>query len=111
MKQREEDFVNLLQSDARVDVLDALQDVDITDEGGTRSDSDQRIELAETGEQFRRIAFEDVDGEEIEYLTTLASSEYDPVEVIAYTRYGKLSRFSFGSSSSTRTLNSFIHSR
>ena len=45
--------------------------------------SDQRIELAETGEQFRHIVFEDVDGEEIEYLTTLASSEYDPVEVIS----------------------------
>jgi hypothetical protein len=45
--------------------------------------SDQRVELAETGEQFCRIVFEDVDGEEMEYLTTLASSEYDPVEVIS----------------------------
>ena len=61
--------------------MDAPQDVDITDEAGTRSVSDQRIELTETGERFCRIVFEDVDGEEIEYLTTLASSEYDPVEV------------------------------
>lgn len=65
MKRRDEDFVTLLQSDARVDVLDALQDVEITDEAGTRSICDQRIELAETGEEFRRIVFEDVDGEEI----------------------------------------------
>jgi len=83
MNRRGEDFVTLLQSNARVDVLDALQDVDITDEAGTRQLSDQRIELAETGEQFRRIVFEDVDGEEIQYLTTLSPIEYDPVEVIS----------------------------
>jgi len=83
MKRRGDDFVTLLQSDARIDLLERVQEVDITDEAGTRSVSDQRIELAETGEQFRRIVFEDVDGEEIEYLTTLASSEYDPVEVIS----------------------------
>ena len=68
MKRRDEDFVTLLRSDARVDVLDALQDVEITDESGTRSVCDQRIELAETGEEFRQIVFEDVDGEKIEYL-------------------------------------------
>ena len=83
MKRRGEDFVTLLQSDARVDVLDVLQDVDITDEAGTRHVSDQRIELAETGEEFRRIVFEDVDGEKIQYLTTLSPTEYDPVEVIS----------------------------
>jgi len=83
MKQRGEDFVTLLRSDARVDILESVQDVDITDETGTRSVFDQRVELAETGEQFRRIVFEDVDGTEMEYLTTLASSEYDPVEVIS----------------------------
>jgi len=83
MKHRGEDFVTLLQSDARVDVLERVQDVDITDEAGTRYVSDQRIELAETGEQFRRIVFEDVDGEEIQYLTTLSPAEYDPVEVIS----------------------------
>jgi hypothetical protein len=83
MKRCGEDFVTLLQSDARVDVLERVQDVDITDEAGTRHVSDQRIELAETGEQFRRIVFEDVDGEEIQYLTTLSPAEYDPVEVIS----------------------------
>jgi len=83
MKQRRADFVTLLRSDARVDILESVQDVDITDQTGTRSVSDQRVELAETGEQFRRIVFEDADGNEMEYLTTLASSEYDPVEVIS----------------------------
>jgi hypothetical protein len=82
MKRRDEDFVTLLRSDARVDVLERVQDVEITDEGGTRSVSDQRIELAETGEEFRRIVVEDVDGEEIEYLTTLSPAEYDPVDVV-----------------------------
>jgi len=83
MKQRGEDFVTLLQSNAQVDVLERVQDIDITDEAGKRSVSDQRIELAETGEQFRRIVFEDVDGEEMQYITTLSPSEFDPVEVIS----------------------------
>ena len=82
LKRCGEDFVCLFQSDARVDVLDALQDVEITDEAGTRRVCDQRIELAKTGEEFRRIVVEDVDGEEIEYLTTLSSTEYAPVDVI-----------------------------
>jgi hypothetical protein len=82
MKQREEDFVTLLRSDARVDVLERVQDVEITDEAGTRHVCDQYIELAETGEEFRRIVFEDVDGEETEYLTTLSPAEYDPVDVV-----------------------------
>jgi hypothetical protein len=82
MKQRGEDFVTLLRSDARVNVLERVQDVEITDEAGTRSVSDQRIELAETGEQFRRIVVEDVEGEEIQYLTTLSPAEYDPVDVV-----------------------------
>jgi hypothetical protein len=82
MKRRGEDFVTLLRSDARVDVLERVQDVEITDEAGTRSVCDQRIEPAETGEEFRRIVFEDVDGEEIEYLTTLSPAEYDPVDVM-----------------------------
>jgi hypothetical protein len=43
---------------------------------------DERIKLAETGEEFRRIALETPDGETIEYLTTLASSEYDPIDMI-----------------------------
>ncbi|WP_256687456.1 IS4 family transposase [Halococcus qingdaonensis] len=82
MKRRDEDFVTLLRSDARIDVLGRVQDVEITDEAGTRSVCDQRIELGETGEQFRQIVFEDVDGGKIEYLTTLSSAEYDPVDVV-----------------------------
>ena len=82
MKRRGEDFVTLLQAKAQVDVLEHIQDVEITDEAGTRYVADQRIELAETGEEFRRIVFEDVDGEEIEYLTTLSPFEYAPVDVM-----------------------------
>jgi len=83
MKRGGEDFITLLQSNARVDVLERVQDVDITDEAGTRHVFDQRIELVETGEEFRRIVFEDVDGEQIQYITTLSAAEYDPVEVIS----------------------------
>ena len=43
---------------------------------------DELIKLAETGEQFRRIVFEDVDGEELTYLTRL-SSACAPVEVMS----------------------------
>lgn len=82
LKERGEEFVCLLQSDARVDVLDSLQDIDIKDEAGTRHVSDAVIELAETGDSFRQIVFEDVDGEEITYLTTLSPVEYDPVDVM-----------------------------
>ena len=82
MKRCDEDFVTLLRSDARVDVLERVQDVEIIDESGIRSVCDQRIELAETGEEFRRVVFEDVDGEEIEYLTRLSPVEYDPVDVV-----------------------------
>lgn len=55
LKEREEEFVCLLQSDARVDVLERIQDIDIKDEAGTRHVSDAVIELAETGDSFRRI--------------------------------------------------------
>lgn len=62
-----------------------LQDVEIADEQGIRQLRDERIELAETGEEFRRIVYEDVDGEVLAYLTTL-SARYAPVEVmIIYT--------------------------
>ena len=84
LEEREEDFVCLLQSDSRVDVLERIQDIDITDEVGTRHVRDDLIELAETGETFRRIVFEDVDGEEIAYLTTLSPERYDPVALIGY---------------------------
>ena len=82
LKGRDEDFVCLLQSDSRVDVLERIQDIDITDDAGTRHVHDDLIELAETGETFRRIMFEDVDGEEIAYLTTLSPENYDPVDVM-----------------------------
>ena len=83
IKHSDDDFVTLLQSDARLDVLERVQNVEVTDENGTRQIRDERIELAETGEEFRRIVFETPDGEGIEYLTTLASSAYDPIDVIS----------------------------
>ena len=82
-KHSDDDFVTLLHSDARLDVLERVQNVEVTDENGTRQIRDERIELAETGEEFRRIVLETPDGEEIEYLTTLASSAYDPIDVIS----------------------------
>jgi len=83
IKHSDDDFVTLLQSDARLDVLERVQNVEVTDESGTREIRDERIELAETGEEFRRIVLQTPDGEEIEYLTTLASSAYDPIDVIS----------------------------
>jgi len=83
LKHSDDDFVTLLRSDARLDVLEHVQSVEVTDENGTRQIRDERIELAETGEEFRRIVLETPDGEEIEYLTTLASSAYDPIDVIS----------------------------
>lgn len=50
MMRRGGDFVALLQSDAGVNVLERVQNVEITDEAGTRRVSDERIELAKTGE-------------------------------------------------------------
>jgi hypothetical protein len=58
MKRRDEGFVTLLQAKAQVDILEHIQDVEITDKAGTRQVCDQRIELAETGEEFQRIVFE-----------------------------------------------------
>lgn len=57
LKELDKDFIRLLQTDARVDVLEHVQDVEITDEQGTRYLRDERIELAETSEEFRRIVF------------------------------------------------------
>ncbi len=73
-KHSDDDFVTLLRSDARIDVLERVQNVKVTDKNGTRQIRDERIEFAETGETFRRIVLETPDGEEIGYLTTLASS-------------------------------------
>ena len=84
MKHSDDDFVTLLQSDARLDVLERIQNVEVTDESGTKQirDERKRIELAKTGEEFRRIVLQTPDGEEIEYLTTLASSAYDPIDIV-----------------------------
>ena len=83
IKHSDDDFVTLLHSNACLDVLERVQNVEVTDKNGTRQIRDERIELAETGETFRRIVLETPDGEEIEYLTTLASSVYDPIDVIS----------------------------
>ena len=83
IKHSTDDFVTLLHSNARLDVLERVQNVEVTDENGTRQIRDERIELAETGKEFRRVVLETPDGEEIEYLTTLASSAYDPIDVIS----------------------------
>jgi hypothetical protein len=95
IKHSDNDFVTLLHSDARFEVLEVLEEFEVSvtceetvqlresaDES-TRHVRDERIELAETGEEFRRIVLETPDGEEIEYLTTLASSAYDPIDVIS----------------------------
>jgi len=94
IKRSEDDFVTLLHSDARFEVKEVLEEFEVsvtrdqsvqprkTTAESIRHVRDERIELAETGEEFRRIVLETPDGEEIEYLTTLASSEYDPIDVI-----------------------------
>jgi len=94
IKDSDNDFVTLLHSDARFEVREVLEEFEvavsgnnaaqpnISDDKATRRVRDERIELAETGEEFRRIVLETPDGEEIEYLTTLASSAYDPIDVI-----------------------------
>jgi len=89
----DDDFVTLLHSDARFEVIEVLEEFEVTvtennaaqptnSDEETRQVRDERIELAETGEEFRRIVLETPNGEEIEYLTTLASSAYDPIDVI-----------------------------
>ena len=95
IKHSDDDFVTLLHSDARFEVKEVLEEFELSatpDTGAqpgepadesTRQVRDERIELAETGEEFRRIVLVTPDGEEIEYLTTLASSAYDPIDVIS----------------------------
>jgi hypothetical protein len=74
VKHSDDDFVTLLQSDACFDVLERVQNAEVTDESGTKQirDERKRIELAETDEefQFRRIILQIPDGKEIESLTT-----------------------------------------
>ncbi len=91
IKHSDDDFVTLLHSNARFEVKEVLEEFEVSvtrdkavqpgesaDES-TRQVRDERIELAETGEEFRRIVLETPDGDEIAYLTTLASSAYDPI--------------------------------
>jgi len=91
IKHSGDDFVTLLHSNARVDVLESIQDVEITvqreeEGGGDATESfrvrDDWIELSETGEEFRRVTLETPDGEVMEYLTTVSPAEFDPIEVI-----------------------------
>ena len=77
------DFVTTLRSNARTEVVEPLHDFEVQDETGSRHITDDRIELGETGEEFRRVTVEDIDGEVTEYLTTLSAAEYDPVDVIS----------------------------
>ena len=81
-KNADADFITLLESNARYEVCERIQTVEVSDSDETRYVHDDRIELAETGEQFRRVVLETPDREELEYLTTLASSAYDPIDVI-----------------------------
>ena len=81
-KEADEDFITLLESNARYEVREHIQTVEVSDGDETRHVRDDRIELAETGEQFRRVLLETPDGEVLEYLTTLVSSAYDPIDVI-----------------------------
>jgi hypothetical protein len=95
IKHSDDDFVTLLHSNARFEALEVLEEFEVAVSGkeaaqprepadeSTRQVRDERIELAETGEEFRRIVLKTPDGEEIEYLTTLASSAYDPIDVIS----------------------------
>lgn len=64
------DFICLLQADARAEVLEHIQDVEITNEQRKRHLRDEQIELVETGQRFRRIMFKHVDDEKLAYLTT-----------------------------------------
>ena len=91
IKHSDNDFVTLLCSNACVDVLEQIQDVEITvteEQEGDVDDAksyrvrDDWIELSDTDEKFRRVTLETPDGEVMEYLTTLSPAEYDPIEVI-----------------------------
>ena len=61
---RNEEFITLLESDARYEVREHIQTVEVSDGDETRHVRNDRIELAETGEQFRRVVLETPDGEE-----------------------------------------------
>jgi hypothetical protein len=63
-KEADEDFITLLESDTRYEVHGHIQTVEVSDGDETRYVRDDRIELAETGEQFRRMVLETPDGED-----------------------------------------------
>ena len=92
IKRSDDDFVTLLESDANVDVIERLEEYHVTTESVEDESTDQEqthhvrdelIELSDTGEEFRRIALQTPDGEELEYLTTLSPEEYTPVEIVS----------------------------
>jgi IS4 transposase len=83
LKSGSTDFVTLLRSNARTEVVERIHDFEVQDEVGTRRITDDRIELGETEEEFRRVTVEDTDGEVTEYLTTLPAEEYDPVDIVS----------------------------
>jgi hypothetical protein len=63
-KKADEDFITLLESDARYEVREHIQTVEVSDGDETRYVRDDRIELAETVHLFRRVVLETPDGEE-----------------------------------------------
>ncbi len=83
-----------LHSDARFEVIEVLEEFEATvpenkpdqpkncGEESIRRVRDEQPELPETGKEFCRIVLVTSDGEVIEYLTTLASSAYNPINVI-----------------------------
>jgi len=90
-KHSDDDFVTLLCSNTRVDVLERLQNVELMvtkQQDGDGNDAelyrvrDDWVELSDTGEAFRRVTLETPDGEVMEYLTTLSPAEYDSIEVV-----------------------------
>lgn len=82
LKRADEDFVTVLKSNARTKLVDRLQAVEVRDETGTRRVTDDIVDLGETGETFRRVTVEDVDGEVTAYLTTLGSADFAPIDVV-----------------------------
>ncbi len=61
---RNEDFITLLESDARYEVREHIQTVEVGDGDETRYIRDDRIELVKTVHLFRRVVLETPDGEE-----------------------------------------------
>lgn len=75
--------MTVLESNARTTVVDRLQAVEVRDEAGTRRVTYDLVELGETGETFRRVTVEEVDGGVTAYLTTLGSDDFSPIDVVS----------------------------